>query len=89
MQPNAPAIFSPDVPPDLDHAPQIREEAIDWLERQYSGKSEFTTSDVLAMADERGRRWLISRLRERGIGNEEYFSIPAAADALTVLFLRS
>ena len=41
------------------------------------------------MVRERERRWLIARLRARGIGNEEPFSVPTTADALAVLFLRS
>lgn len=82
-------VFSPDIPPDLDHASQIREEAIDWLEARYPGAVSFTTSDVLRMAGETGHRWLIARLRARDIGNEAEFNLPATADALTVLFLRS
>ena len=82
-------VFSPEVPPDLEHAPLIREEALDWLETHYPGVLSFTTGDVLGMVGERGRRWLIARLRARGIGDEEEFGLPAAADALTVLFLRS
>ena len=82
-------IFSPEVPPDLGHAAQIREEALDWLETHYPGAVSFTTGDVLRMAGEQGRRWLIARLRARDIGNEPEFSLPATADALTILFLRS
>ena len=82
-------VFSPDVPPDLENAPSIREEAFDWLDTHYPGASSFTSGQVLAMAGERDRRWLIARLREKGIGNEELFSLPATADALTVLNLRS
>ncbi len=81
-------VFSPEIPPDLEHAPLIREEALDWLETHYPGVLSFTTGDVLRMAEEKGRRWLIARLRAQDIGNEEEFSLPAAADALTVLFLR-
>ncbi len=83
------ALFNPGVPPDLDHAPQIREEAFDWLDSHHPGQLSFTTGEVLRMAGEQGRRWLIGRLRTRGIGDEELFSLPATADALTVLFLRS
>ena len=82
-------VFSPEVPPDLEHASQIREEAFDWLESHYPGDVSFTTGNVLRMAGESSRRWLIARLRARGIGNEELFAKPATADALTVLFLRS
>ena len=82
-------LFNPEVPPDLDHAAQVRGEAFDWLESHYPGVLSFTTGDVLRMAGEQGRRWLIRRLRDHDIGNEELFSLPAAADALTVLFLRS
>ena len=82
-------VFSPGVPPDLEHAAQVREEALDWLETRFPGVVSFTTGQVLRMAGELGHRWLISRLRARGIGNEEEFSLPATADALTVLYLRS
>ncbi len=82
-------VFSPELPPDLGHAAQIREEALDWLETHYPGAVSFTTGDVLRMAGEQGRRWLIARLRARDIGNEPEFSLPATADALTILFLRS
>jgi len=81
--------FSPDIPPNLEHAPLIREEALDWLETRYSGRQSFTTSEVLHMAGEPGRRWLIARLRQHDIGDDAEFSLPDAADALTVLFLRS
>lgn len=89
MQKRETLLFSPEVPPDLEHASLIREEALDWLETNYPGVLAFTTGDVLGMAGERGRRWLIARLRAGGIGNEELFSLPATSDALTVLFLRS
>ena len=89
MQERDALVFSPEVPPDLEHAPLIREEALDWLETNYPGVLAFTTGDVLGMAGERGRRWLVARLRARGIGDEELFSLPATSDALTVLFLRS
>ncbi len=82
-------VFSPEIPPDLEHAPLIREEALDWLETQYPGSHSFTTGEVLRIAGEPNRRWLISRLRARDIGNEAEFSLPDTADALTVLFLRS
>ena len=85
---NAP-VFSPEVPPDLEHVHLIREEAFDWLDSHYPGALSFTSGHVLGMAGEQGRRWLIARLRAQGIGNEELFSMPATADALTVLFLRS
>ena len=89
MQISHATLFSPEVPPDLQHASLIREEAFDWLDTHFPGVITFATRDVLSMAGERGRRWLIARLRARGIGNEEQFSMPATADALTVLFLRS
>jgi hypothetical protein len=89
MQKRDVPVFSPEVLPDRDHAPQIREEALDWLETHCPGAISFTTGEVLRMAGEPGRRWLITRLRAHGIGDEEPISMPAAADALTVLFLRS
>ena len=89
MQKRNPLVFNPEIPPDLDHAVQVREEALDWLETHFAGTISFTTGEVLRMAGEQGRRYLIARLREREIGNEEEFSLPATADALTVLFLRS
>lgn len=89
MQKQAALLFSPEVPPDLEHAAQLREESLDWLETHYPGAVSFTTGEVLRMAGESGHRWLIARLRARDIGNEEEFSLPAAADALTILFLRS
>jgi hypothetical protein len=89
MQKRDALVFNPEVPPDLERAPLIREEAFDWLDTHYPGVFSFTTGDVLRMAGEPGRRWLIARLRARDIGNEELFSLPATADALTVLFLRS
>ena len=82
-------VFSPGIPPDLEHASLIREEAFDWLDSRYTGVESFKTGDVLAMAGQQGKRWLIARLRERGIGNDELFGLPATADALTVLFLHS
>ena len=89
MQKQHSLVFSPDIPPDLDHASQIREEALDWLETHFPGDVSFTTGEVLRLAGELGHRWLIARLRAHDIGNEAEFSLPAAADALTVLFLRS
>ena len=89
MQKKDTSVFSPEVPPDLEHTSLIREEALDWLESHYPGVFSFTTGDVLRMAGEQGRRWLIARLRARGIGDEELVSLPSTADALTVLFLRS
>ena len=82
-------VFSPEVPPDLDHAPMIREEAFDWLDSHYPGELSFKSGTVLRMAGEQRRRWLIGRLREHGIGNEGRFSLPDTADMLAVLFLRS
>lgn len=90
MLQNSPTpVFNPEIPPDLEHAPQIRSEAFDWLDAHYPGILSFTSGRVLRMVGEEGRRWLIARLRAKGIGDEEEFSIPATADALTVLFLRS
>lgn len=89
MQKTDVPVFSTEVPPDLEHAPQIREEAFDWLDTHFPGVLSFKTGEVLKMGGENGRRWLIARLRERGIGDEELFNTPAAADALTVLYLRS
>ena len=89
MQKQDATVFNSEVPPDLEHAPQIREEAFDWLDTHYPGVLSFKTGEVLRMAGEQGKTWLIRRLRDRGIGNEEEFSQPATADALTVLFLRS
>jgi hypothetical protein len=82
-------IFNPEIPPDLEHASLIREEAIDWLEMHYPGSRSFTTGEVLGIGGEPERRWLITRLRARDIGKGEEFSLPETADALTVLFLRS
>ncbi len=82
-------VFSPDIPPDLEHAPLIREEALDWLETHYPGALRFLSGDVLRMAGEPNRRWLVARLRARHIGDEAEFSLPDTADALTMLFLRS
>ena len=67
----------------------IREEVLDWLEIQFSGIHSFSTGELLQMAREKGRRWLISRLRTHDIANEAEIGVPATADALTVLFLRS
>ena len=89
MQKQDTQVFSPEVPPGLGHANQIREEALDWLETHHPGAISFTTGEVLRMAGEPGHRYLIARLRARDIGNEAEFSLPAMADALTILFLRS
>ena len=83
------AVFSPEVPPDLDHAPMIREEAFDWLDSHHPGELSFKGGTVLRMAGEQRRRWLIGRLGQHGIGDQGKFSLPDTADALTVLFLRS
>ncbi|MDP6668043.1 MAG: hypothetical protein QF357_11725, partial [Dehalococcoidia bacterium] len=65
-------VFNPRIPPDIQHAPLIREEAIDWLETNHPGVLSFTTGQMLQMAGEKkDRRWLIGRLRTKGIGNEE------------------
>ena len=81
--------FTTDLPPDLDHAAMIREEVLDWLEKQFPGTHSFSTGELLKMAREQGRHWLISRLRAHDIANESEIGVPAAADALTVMFLRS
>ena len=82
-------VFSSDAPADREHATVIREEALDWLEAVYPEATSFTASDVLHMAGEQGRRWLITRLRAQGIGEDGDFSPPVAANAVAVLFLRS
>ena len=89
MQKRDVLVFSPQIPPDIERAAPIREAAFEWLDTHHPGVLSFTTGEVLGMAGERGQRWLISRLRARGIGDEELFSLPATADALSVLFLRS
>ena len=89
MQTSGAVVFAPDVPGDLDHAPLIREEAFDWLDTHHPGVLSFTSGKVLRMAGEQKCRWLVGRLRDKGIGNETEFSVPATADALTVMFLRS
>ena len=81
MAEQLPSVFSPDIPADVEHAPLIREEALDWLETHHPGDRVFTTGELLAMAGERQRRWLISRLRAHGIADQAEISIPAAADA--------
>ena len=81
--------FETEIPPDVAHAPMVREEALDWLDANFAGASVFATGDVLRMAGETGRRWLIGRLRSHGIANDEEITLPDAADALAVLFLRS
>ena len=88
-QSNVAPIFATDIPPDLEHAGMVREEALDWLEKHFPGTRSFSNGEVLQMAGEGGRRWLISRLRAHDIGNESEIGLSAAADALTVLFLRS
>ena len=82
-------MFAPEIPADVEHVPLIREEALDWLETHHAGDRVFTTGELLAMAGERQRRWLISRLRAHGIADEAEITIPEAADALAVLFLRA
>ena len=88
-QKQATPVFDTDISPELQNANRIREEAFAWLDAHYHGDVTFTTGDVLRMAGESERRWLISRLRKNDIGNEELFSKPSTADALAVLFLRS
>ena len=82
-------VFIIGLPPDLEHSAMIREEALDWLEKQFPGVHSFSTGDLLQMAGERDRRWLISRLRAHDIGSDSEFDLSAAADGITVLFLRS
>ena len=89
MQQTTSTVFSPEVPSDIEHAYEIRGEALDWLEAHYPGAVSFTTGDVLRMAGDHERRWLIPRLRKHGIGEQRTFSTLATADALAVLFLRS
>ena len=86
---NKAPVFSPEIPPDREHASMIREEALDWLERQFPGIHSYSPADVLRMSGESARRWLIGRLRAQGIGTEDPINLPDTADALTVLFLRS
>jgi hypothetical protein len=81
--------FGPDIPPNLEHAGLIREEAFEWLGVHYGDRQSFGGADVLRMAGEQKRRWLVGRLQNQGIGEQNEFTLPAAADALTVLFLRS
>ncbi len=89
MKRNHVQLFTPDIPPDLEHAPQIREEALDWLETHYPGSHNFKTAEILKMVGETERRWLITRLRSYDIGKGTEYNLPEAADALTALFLRS
>ena len=48
--------FSPDIPPNLEHAGLIREEAFEWLGTHYGDRQTFGGADVLRMAGERERR---------------------------------
>lgn len=89
MQDKDTSVFNPGVPPDVGHAGLIRAEASDWLDTHHPGVRSFSAGDVLAMAGERNRRYLIGRLRKQGIGNTEMFSVPDTAVALTALYLRS
>ena len=89
MAPRQVPLFGPDIPPDVEHAAQIREEALDWMERHFPVGQTFSTGDILRMSGEQERRWLISRLQEHGIADETEMGAPAVADALAVLFLRS
>ena len=88
MQNNDTSVFNPGVPPDVDHAGLIRAEASDWLDIHHPGVREFSAGNVLAMAGERERRYLIGRLRKQDIGNTEMFSVSDTAVALTALFAR-
>ena len=81
--------FSPQIPPDLEHAPLVREEALDWLERRFPRDHTFSSGELLRMAGDQERRWLIPRLRAHGIAESKEIGHTDAADALTVLFLRS
>ena len=47
-------VFRPKVPPDLDRARLIREEAFDWLDTHYPDVTSFTTGRVLRTAGEQG-----------------------------------
>ena len=82
------SLFRPDIPADREHAAQIRAEAFDWLEDNYPGATSFSNGAVLRMAGEQARRDLVGRLKKHEIGDQDGFSLPAAADALTVLLLR-
>jgi tetratricopeptide (TPR) repeat protein len=81
--------FRLDVPADLDHVAEIRMGTFHWLDQHYQGVRSFDTGTVLGIIGERKRRWLIKRLRDKGIGNQEEFDLPSAVDALAVLYLRS
>ena len=82
-------LFQPAVPGNAEHAPLIRQEALDWLETHFSEMRTFSASNVLQMAGEQSRRWLMTRIRAQGIGQSDEMPPTEAADALTVLFLRS
>ena len=81
--------FRPDIPPEISHAPSIREEAFEWLDTNFPGVLAFPNIKVLGMAGEQDRRWLITRFQGQGIGEQKEFSQPATADALAILFLHS
>ena len=57
MQNSEASAFSSDIPPDLEHASQIRDEAFEWLDMRYPGDRSFTTGEVLRMAGEQSQRW--------------------------------
>ena len=81
--------FTPAIPADVEHAPLVREEAIDWLESQFPGVPTFTAGALLRMAGESGQHWLIHRIRGQRIGDKGLpFTLPNAANVLTILFLR-
>ena len=90
MQKQNDLTFIPVTPPDLERALMIREEAFDWLNTNFPGTVSFTTGNVLQMAGEKGKRWLIGTLRGHGIGDTtQEFSLPATADTLAILYLRA
>ena len=63
---------------DLEYAALIGEEALDRPNGNYPGLSH-STRRVLGMAEGRGKRWLVGRLRSQRLGDQEEFRVPAAA----------
>lgn len=66
----------------------IREEVLDWLETEFPGTHSFRTGELLQMANEQKKRWLISRLRTHDIANDEEIGVPAAALPVLLLITR-
>lgn len=83
------SVFAPNTPADIQHSRLIREEALDWLERVRPGIRKFSNSDVLELTGEGGRRWLIHRMRERGLVQSDQLDTSETATAIAILFLRS